>query len=36
MGLTSQLYGKTDFFLTNDKQLKQNKIKTIVLQEVIK
>jgi predicted nucleic acid-binding protein len=25
-----------DFFLTNDKQLKQNKIKTIVLQEVIK
>jgi predicted nucleic acid-binding protein len=34
--LASASLSKADFFLTNDKQLKQNKIKTIVLQEVIK
>jgi predicted nucleic acid-binding protein len=34
--LASATFCDADFFLTNDKQLKQNKIKTIVLQEVIK
>lgn len=34
--LASASLSEADFFLTNDKQLKQNKIKTIVLQEIIK
>ncbi len=34
--LASASFCDADFFLTNDKQLKQNKIKTIVLHEVIK
>ncbi|MCA1761345.1 MAG: PIN domain-containing protein [Bacteroidales bacterium] len=34
--LASASFCDADFFLTNDKQLKQNKIETIVLHEVIK
>lgn len=34
--VASASFCDADFFLTNDKHLKQNKIKTIVLQEVIK
>jgi predicted nucleic acid-binding protein len=34
--LASASFSEADFFLTNDKQLKQDKIKTIILHEVIK